>query len=214
MQLRQASVYGLAKAVYASPSMVAPHLGRVLPCLMQVVQAEAERAEKEAEKEEGEEDDVEEEEEDGEGTVENAVFALGTIVCEPIYRAALAGLDARSVGQIAQLWLSKMPLTTDETQAKASSKQLADCVDRGKLVVEYLPQVLRIVAQIIKNSTPSDSQVQVVGGGGGDQINMHPETLARLKAQMRALFQAQAQALQGAFAELSPELQQALTAVL
>ncbi|KAJ1437419.1 armadillo-type protein [Ochromonadaceae sp. CCMP2298] len=185
-QLRQASVYGIAKAVYAAPQLLAPHLGQVLPCLMQIVSAAA-----------AEEEEDEEEEGDGEGTLENAVFALGTIICEPLYRSALTALGD-GIQQITAVWLSRLPLSTDPLQARLSARQLCEGIDQGQLEVT---QVLRIVAQILHDQTPDTEESMT-----------HPETLARLKAQVRTLISSPA--AQGAFEALSPELQQALRAAV
>eukprot|EP01032_Pedospumella_encystans_P019768 gene19768-22474_t len=130
--LRQCSVYGLAKAILAAPHLLIPHLGVVTAGLIDVLNTCAEPEEGEEVPEEDEED---ESGGDNEGTFENAVFALGTLGCDPRYRDAIAAMGAGSVEHLVSTWLQRLPLRTDETQAKAASKQLCDAIERNDAYV-------------------------------------------------------------------------------
>jgi len=59
--------------------------------------------------------------EDNEGCTENAVYALGLLVTMPIFSSAIGSIQAGATSQLTSLWLSNMPLKTDEMNAKQST---------------------------------------------------------------------------------------------
>jgi len=156
VSLVQSSVYGIAKAVYSAPQVIISHvgLGVVLNCLVTVTDLSA------ASDQTDDEEDDDDCEDDYEGTVENAVFAIGTICSEPAYRSALQTMDAASVDQLCRIWLQRMPLKLDEVSSKLSSKQLCDSFERNDPVVLgaeccHLAEIFRAIGQIFQNSSSS-----------------------------------------------------------
>lgn len=210
VSLVQSSVYGIAKAVYSAPQVVISQvgLGVVLNCLVAVADLSATTTNLKEEEEEDCEDDYE-------GTVENAVFAIGTICSEPAYRSALQTMDAASVDQLCRLWLERMPLKLDEVSSKISSKQLCDSLERNDPVVLgadccHLTDIFRAVGQIFQNSSSSSvvssSDASLLNSpssvalsddefphrefsdSSDDCISMaHPHTLRRLQSILRSL---------------------------
>ena len=57
-------------------------------------------------------------EEEREGCTENAIFALGNIITNPVYRAEGMVWGNVNVQTVVQLWLQGLPLSTDEKTAK------------------------------------------------------------------------------------------------
>ena len=204
--LRQSSVYGLAKAILKAPSVVSAHLSSIAPCLMNLLNSAG--AKQKQQQTQDAEDDEDEEEDDGEGTVENAVVALGTLCSSLEYRAALSALGAGSVQHIAALWLQRLPLKTDELQAKIACKQLCDCIERNDTMIlgengANQREILRAFAETL-------TLVQ-----DGQQV-AHPVTLERVKAILRGVFANVngVNVLSMAVASLSPEQQRILSSAL
>jgi len=201
VSLMQSSVYGIAKAVYSAPQVVSQRLGDVLNCLIAVVDLATAA------------DNDEEDGDDYEGTLENAVFAIGTICSEPSYRSVLQAVDSACMERLSRIWLDRMPLKLDELSAKVSSKQLCDSLERNDPVVMgvdccNLEVIFRIIGQIFQNSSTKSLRDGTDGSllhspnsvafsvesdlefsdCSDDCISMaHPHTLHRLQSVLRSL---------------------------
>ena len=211
--LRQCSVYGLAKAILAAPHLLIPHLGGVTAGLIAVLNTCAEPEEGEEVPEEDEED---ESGGDNEGTFENAVFALGTLGCDPRYRDAIAAMGAGSVEHLVSTWLQRLPLRTDETQAKAASKQLCDAIERNDAYVlgqdgANLPEIVRILAEVLQNAASVAASATQVSESSVTVL-AHSVTANRMRAIVQSML-ASANSnvvLSAALSSLTPELQDVL----
>ena len=203
--LRQSSVYGLAKAILVAPEMLIPHLSAVLACLIDVLNDCAEP-------DEDDERDEEEEQDDNAGTFENAVFALGTIASDPRYRDAVLAMGPGNVEHLVNTWLPRLPLATDEAQAKLASKQLCDSIERNDSYVigtngANLPEVLRIFAKVIESTSSS--------AAADCMCLAHPATRPRIQGIVRSMVASSGSnpAVSAALSSLEPDLQQALRSV-
>jgi hypothetical protein len=206
--LRQASVYGLAKAIQTAPAVLIPQLGAVIQCMIDVLNAAAEE-------EDG--DDEGEEEGDAQGVFENAVFALGTIASDLRYRDAVVAMGAGSVEHLVNTWLPRLPLSTDETQAKLASKQLCDSLERNDTYVlgangANLHEILRIIAKTLQSAVAAADSATPVGDTSGVMPLAHPTTVARLRGIVRSMLGSGEAAVSAAVNSLDPELAQVLRA--
>ncbi len=200
--LRQCSVYGIARAVYGAPEQVAQQLSTVLSTLVGFAQ------------------DPAAEEEENEGSKENAVFAIGTVACEPVYRAAVSACSGVSVSQLASLWLANLPLRADEKEAKTACRQLCDAVERSDAVVtgenfSNLQEILRVIAEVFSTHLlirQAASAQQIAIDESAPTPLAHPLTIERLKGVVKHLTggAVNSQQLQSAFGALTPEQQDAL----
>jgi len=205
-QLRQCSVFGLAKAILVAPTMVVPHLGPVIASLIDVLNACAEP-------EEGEEAPEDEEDDSGgdtEGTFENSVYALGTVASDLRYRDTVTAMGPGNVEHLVNTWLPRLPLRTDEQQAKSASKQLCDCVERNDAYVlgkdgANLSEIVRIFAEILQ-STISPAN----GSESTETVLAHPITVNRIRAIVQGMLNSAGSnaAVASALSALTPELQE------
>lgn len=199
--LRQSSVYGLAKALLVAPPLLCANLGPIIASLIEVLN---DCAEPESDEEgEGGEGDLE-------GTFENAVFALGTIASGLGYRDAVVAMGPGSVEHLMTTWLVRLPLKTDEAQAKLASKQLCDCIERNDPFIigkdgANLPEILRTLAETLQSSHVAGADAQVMA---------HPVTLGRIQNIVKTFRNSGNPAVGQAVSALSPELQQVLNSVV
>lgn len=205
-QLRQCSVFGLAKAILVAPNMVAPHLSPVIASLIDVLNACSEPEEGE----EAPEDDEDDSGGDAEGTFENSVYALGTIASDLRYRDSVLAMGPGSVEHLVNTWLARLPLRTDEQQAKSASKQLCDCVERNDAYVlgkdgSNLPEILRILAEVLQSTIPPAN-----GSESTETVLAHPFTVNRIRAIVQGMINTAGSnaAVSAALSALSPELQE------
>jgi hypothetical protein len=199
--LRQASVYGLAKAILVAPATLSPHLSGVCAALIDVLNTCADPEDDENEDGEGE---------DSEGTFENAVFALGTFASDPRYRDAVLAMGPGNVEHLVNTWLPRLPLTTDEALSKLASKQLCDAVERNDAYIvgpngANVSEILRVFARVLQSAaaasaSPASDEAMVMA---------HPVTLGRIQGIVRTMLASGGQA---AVAGLDAELQQVLRA--
>jgi hypothetical protein len=103
--LRQCAIYGLAKMAEFAQTFFKQYVSKVLPRLVEVINAANSR------------------DEDNECATENAISAVGKI-CR--FHPEEAGLDT-----ILPMWLSWLPLTADLMEAKCMHKQLLTYVEAG-----------------------------------------------------------------------------------
>lgn len=200
--LRQSSVYGLAKALLVAPGLLCPQLSAVIACLIEVLNACAEP-------ESGDEDNEDGGEGDLEGTFENAVCALGTIATDLGFRDTVVAMGPGSVEHLMSTWLQRLPLKTDEQQAKLASKQLCDSIERNDPFIigqdgANLPEILRTLAETLQSST----------AGAEATVMAHPITLGRIQNIVKTFKNSGNPAVGHAVAALSPELQQVLNSVV
>lgn len=200
--LRQSSVYGLAKALLTAPALLCPQLSAVIARLIEVLNDCAEP-------ESGDEGDEGAGEGDLEGTFENAVFALGTIATGLGYRDTVVAMGPGSVEHLMTTWLQRLPLKTDEAQAKLASKQLCDSIERNDPFIigqdgANLPEILRTLAETLQSTT----------AGADATVMAHPVTLGRIQNIVKTFRSSGNPAVGRAVAELSPELQQVLNSVV
>lgn len=147
--LRQCSVYGIARAACVAPAVVARNLHLVLPCLLGVINSPNAA------------------DEENEGTLENAVFAIGAICANTAYRASLAQCCATisadcTIDNMAALWLQRLPLRADEQEAKAAHKQLCDMIETNDAAVfgancANLKDILRVIAEVADNHSSTSN---------------------------------------------------------
>lgn len=148
--LRQCSVYGIAKACCVAPELIKDYLVPVINCIMEMI------------------DDPLADEEEKVGATENAIFALGAICTNPIYREAIAtaskedranGATAINISNFMSRWLTHLPLKNDEQEAKMAHKLLCDVIEQNDSVVmgdnfSNLKEILRIIAEVLESSSP------------------------------------------------------------
>jgi hypothetical protein len=190
--LRQSSVYGIAQASRKFPSMFISHLETLVPLLVSIASSPSAQ------------------EEENEGTTENGIFALGTILTTPAYRVNSWGGFVPAV--IAPLWLKGLPLRTDEQVAKLAHAQLCDIVERGDPVVlgdgySNIPELMRIFSEVLMVSRRNDGgEIGVEEGGLA-----HPITVRRIESLVKQLSSGMgAEQLKVMCADLSHEQQIAL----
>jgi hypothetical protein len=209
--LRQSSTYGIAMAIVAAPQIICEDLPRVLACLHSVLHSNC------AKKGEDEEEcDEEDEEDENCGTIENAIFAVGTLCADPRYRDAVDAIRAAGVdrAELASQWLRRLPLKQDEQEAKTACKQLCDCLEASDSAVcgagmSNLPEILRVFAEVFRicscDAILSEDCAAVA----------HPETLQRMVSLVQRMLQSPAmgEKAMAALQSLNPQLQQVLTQV-
>jgi hypothetical protein len=210
--LQQSSVYGVAKAVLVSPSVIEPYIPMLVPALFGVLVRIHER----------EDDDKEE---DTQGVTENAIFALGSLCANPAYRGALAVLPLSQAcpldtAGLVGLWLKNLPFKADEIEAKTASRQLCDLLESGDSVVsgtgDNLQEVLRIMAEVFQAHTERTADEQramqtcgIAPSSSDEQAcYAHPVTLARMRAIVRVMLSSAE--MQAALGALTPEMLQVL----
>jgi hypothetical protein len=204
--LRQCSVYGIARAAYSAPEQVKQQLNSTLHCLLGVVNSPTA------------------DHEENEGATENAVFALGTIATELVYRDAIAPAGVISVAQLGSLWLERLPLGADEKEAKTASRQLCDALERGDVAItgegySNLKDILRVIAMVLEsaaqNSAATVNSTQIAIDESLPTLLAHPQTIQRMKVILKHLSSSAAgissQQLQEAYSDLTPELQTVLS---
>lgn len=206
-QLRQCSVFGLAKTILVAPNMVAPHLSSVIASLIDVLNACAEPEEGDEVPEDEEEDDSGG---DAEGTFENSVYALGTIASDLRYRDTVVAMGPGSVEHLVNTWLTRLPLRTDEQQAKSASKQLCDCVERNDAYVlgkdgANITEIVRILAETLQSTIPPAN-----GSESTETVLAHPITVNRIRAIVQGMLNSAGSntAVAAALSALTPELQE------
>ena len=167
--LRQSSVYGIAQAARAAPQIIGPQLTVIMPLLVALVT------------------DPTASEDDNEGATENGIFALGTILSNPMYRNyPWGGLVPEQVGS---LWLKGLPLRADEKEAKLASYHLCDLVEKGDASVLgqqqcNLPELFRVFSEVVLSVTPNI--VQGIDNASSYPL-AHPETVQRIRALIKQL---------------------------
>ncbi|CAM9202575.1 unnamed protein product [Chrysoparadoxa australica] len=105
-RLRMVSVYGLSQCA-RSPQFLIKYINRVLPLLLMLANDDAGRGG------------------DAVYVVENAVSALGKLCTIPELQQHV------DRAKILPLWLSKLPLSEDEVEARSTNKLLCDLVEAG-----------------------------------------------------------------------------------
>ncbi|CAM9098384.1 unnamed protein product, partial [Ectocarpus fasciculatus] len=132
--LRQCSVYGIAVALRVAPECCISVFPRVLQALTKLVSLP----------DAGSEDNI--------GITDNAVFGLGSVCTKPEYRAPLGD----NLAPLVTLWLSKMPLSADEKQAKAAHRELCEAIERGDGAILgpgycHVSSLLRIIGSVLEH---------------------------------------------------------------
>ncbi len=207
--LRQCSMYGIARAAYSAPEQVMQQLNVILPALVGFVSGPLA------------------EDEDCEGTVENAMFAIGTFAVEPVYKDAVtAACQGAPLSSLTAQWLRHLPLKADEKISKTACRQLCDAIERRDVNVtgenfSNLGDIVRIIAEVLEaaqlNSDAASSNPHNVAIDESLPSQLaHPVTVERMQStlqyfSMTAVSGVSAQQMQEAYDSLSPELQAVLS---
>jgi hypothetical protein len=203
--LRQCSLYGLAVATAAAPtelqSFVAPLLGCFVSTMLRPDAME----------------------DDNIGITENAVFGVGNMLVQPLYRdAILEQSDTFPMLDLVKLWLKKLPLTMDEMEAKSSLKNVLDLFERKDAVFfpvadeesPFLAEIVRIFAEGAKSyllGCEEAKKIKFIVDEDVELVTAHKISVERI----RLLFQSQMGAsLSKAAGKLSVSLQQALRDIM
>jgi hypothetical protein len=181
--VKQCSVYGISQIAKVAPELFSQKLSEVLPQLMAVITSPDAR------------------DEDNEGIFENVIFTLGVICTLPYYRSV--PLANTNLSQVTSMWLSALPLKTDEVTSKTNNTYLCDMIERNDNILydesfTNLGELLRIFAEIfISNAENVNNQ----------DIEHHPDTILRMKNIIKNMSQTvSSDKLTLAMANLSPEM--------
>lgn len=168
--LRQCSTYGIAQSLRFAPQICGPFLSALVPKLMAFVINPVNL------------------EEENEGAKENAIYALGTIYHNRLYRSVSWGGIEPS--QLTSLWLQNLPLRADEQEAKVAHTQLCDVIENGDINISdenygHLTHLLRIISDIFLDpstgTTAGTSTLYVPTALGGSNSLAHYSTLDRMR---------------------------------
>ena len=131
--LQQCSLYGIAKTAQFAQAFFAPHVAAVLPQLVALISAEGSR------------------DEEHEDATENAIAAVGKILL--FHKASV------DVGQLLPLWLSWLPLKSDEMEAKVMHQQLLTYVQQQEpAIVAATDLLIRAMASALAGGAENDAE--------------------------------------------------------
>ena len=187
--IRQSSSYGIAQMCKKVPAFVAGHMSHVLSGLLALVQAPTAR------------------DADILGITENALFGLGCLLSskDPSLLNPSVWSQGVNRAQVGETWLRGLPLTADETEAKAAHHQLCDFVDAMDTAVvgdemSRLKEVTRVLAEVMSahrtremnNSRNKDDDTELV-------TPITAQRILQLAGQIRSMVPPDVFAAQSAF---------------
>jgi len=153
--LRQSSSYGIALVAKLTPDLLLPQIHTALPLLTALVKAPTAK------------------DEECEGTTENALFAIGFLCTNPIFRTVSWGEEFVS-SVVVQLWLDNLPLTADPMEAKTTARLLCDVVvSRDTFVLGEDGRNMQQVGSLLRK------MVDAAKSAGEDAALIHPDILIR-----------------------------------
>lgn len=213
--LVQSALYGLGVAAKLYPTQMLPFLAPLVSCFVSTLLRPGA------------------DEEDGAGITENAAFGLASLLTEEAYRASLTQTAQIAqdfpLGQLAKLWLKRMPLRLDGMEVQTTLAQLCTAVERNDEQLLQLGvaggcvgDVLRVFAEVAhavvirSNGSIGGSNKALEAEEAKYEVvrNVHPVTLQRLRAQLQSLQQSGSAEVEKAFAQLSPAIQASVRSFL
>jgi hypothetical protein len=198
--LRQSSSYGIAQIARLHPEHLASQFGAILQALVGLITSSEARND------------------DNEGTTENALFAIGSLLSNSALRAQGA-IDWGSCQPVhlASLWLKNLPLSADVKEAKLAHRQLCSMIEGGDTAIigenfSNLTEILRVFGKILA-SCETDSSTMTTGSPESDMA--HPETIGRVQHLLKMFTSSIPQpVLQDAYSKVGPNEQRTLAAAM
>jgi hypothetical protein len=203
--LCQCSAYGLAAAVRSQPSICSASVSVVAPALLALIASPKMQ------------------DDDCIGCLDNAVFALGSMCVNSTYQAAFGAHIQTAVNA----YLSHLPLTADERQAKTAHRELCTAIESGDVCIlgeslSNIPEILRVFADVLihedQRSKAQTNASAVPSDEDEDDETLciaHFVTLQRIRAIVKSLVANQdpicSQVCNQAFSALDSEQQSALS---
>jgi hypothetical protein len=208
--LCQCSAYGLAAAVRSHPSICSASVAQIAPALQALIASPKMQ------------------DDDCIGCLDNAIFALGSMCVNNTYQTTLGS----HISTVVSVYLSHLPLTADEHQAKSAHRELCAAVESGDACILgdalcNVPDILRVFADVlIHEEQRVHAQASNTSGSAPDEDEdgdetlciAHPVTLQRIRAIIKSLVASPdavcSQICNRAFAALNSDQQSALNAAL
>merc|ERR1711871_348359 len=190
--LRQSSAYGLAQIIRVAPQFAVPEFQSIVQSLINLATS------------------PEAKEDENEGATENALFAIGCILCDQNFRASgTVNWGNISPSTLCRLWLQGLPFKADDKEAKLASAMLCNAVENQDVTVvgenyAHASDIIRIFTEVLHsvNSTTGITNLA------------HPTTVSRMQSLLKGLCSNVDGAAVAATSKLTNAQQETLTAAI